>query len=55
MLRDPSFLANVSKEHRKMFVDGQDIAPAKLKVLKDMIKKRFQARALACGFCISAY
>ena len=42
MLRDPSFLDQVSEDHRKMFVDGRPIAPAKLKVLKEMIKKRFE-------------
>ena len=41
MLRDSSFLENVPEDHRKLFVDGAPVAPAKLKVLKDMIRKKF--------------
>ena len=46
MLRDPSFLDTVPEEHKKLFIDGATVAPAKLKVLKDMIKKRFPVSLL---------
>ena len=41
MLRDPSFIDDVPEEHKKDFVDGDKLAPYKLKILKKMIQDRF--------------
>ena len=41
MLRDASFIDDVPEEHRKDFVDGDKLAPYKLKILKKMIHDRF--------------
>ncbi|CAH1783141.1 unnamed protein product, partial [Owenia fusiformis] len=43
MLRDPSFLEGVPESHRTAFVDDQELAPEKLKMLKKMIFDRFTA------------
>ncbi|XP_071785835.1 telomerase protein component 1-like [Asterias amurensis] len=42
MIRDSSFLQQVPKEHHKDFVDVNPIAPAKLQMLKQMLKERFR-------------
>ena len=41
MLRNPSFIDDVPEEHKKDFVDGDKLAPYKLKILKKMIHDRF--------------
>ena len=46
MIRDSSFLQEVPKEHHKDFVDVNPIAPAKLQMLKQMLKDRFRVKSL---------
>lgn len=41
MLRDSSFLNIVPEEYKKIFVEGKDIAPLKLAMLKKMIQTRY--------------
>ncbi|XP_038068590.1 telomerase protein component 1-like isoform X1 [Patiria miniata] len=41
MIRDSGFLESVPEKHHKDFVDVNPIAPAKLKMLKQMLKDRF--------------
>ncbi len=41
MLRNPKFLDQVPEEYKKVFVDGNPVAPEKLQVLKQMISKKF--------------
>ncbi|XP_022080358.1 telomerase protein component 1-like isoform X2 [Acanthaster planci] len=41
MIRDSSFLDSVPRSHHKDFVDVNPVAPAKLKMLKQMLSERF--------------
>ena len=41
MLREDSFVKNLPDEYKKEFIDDQEMAPEKLKILKKMIANRF--------------
>ena len=41
MIRDSSFLKSVPVQYHKDFVDVNPVAPAKLQMLKQMLKERF--------------
>ena len=41
LLRNPDFLETVPENQKKVFVDGNPIAPSKLSFLKKMIEDRF--------------
>ena len=43
-MRDESYLDTIPEEHKPVFVDENPVAPAKIKVLKDMIQERFPVR-----------
>ncbi len=46
MLRNPKFLDQVPEEYKKVFIDGNPVAPEKLQVLKQMISKKFPVSVL---------
>ena len=55
LLREENFLDEVPDEHKKVFVDENALAPAKLKVLKKMITSRFPVSVLSilqCDLCL---
>ena len=41
LIRDESYLDTLPQEHRPVFQDENPVAPAKIKVLKQMIEDRF--------------
>ena len=47
MIRDSSFLKSVPVQYHKDFVDVNPVAPAKLQMLKQMLKERFGVRGEA--------
>ncbi|XP_071785038.1 telomerase protein component 1-like isoform X1 [Asterias amurensis] len=51
MIRDSSFLKSVPVQFHKDFVDVNPVAPAKLQMLKQMLKERFGAKQLQFYNC----
>ncbi|XP_070563916.1 TPR repeat-containing protein DDB_G0287407-like [Ptychodera flava] len=44
LIRQDDFLNTIPEEHQKDFVDPNPVAPEKMKILKDMLKKRLGSR-----------
>ena len=41
MLRDPKFLDEVPEEYKSHFIENSPIAPAKLAILKKIVRDKF--------------